>query len=118
MNVVWLQINLLLAEPFYSASVLPWHDLHLWYTRTALADKLADKAFIMPQGATMRAIAVQFDHLWKIRAPVGVCEGFNISHFDKVINVSARYAHNMYFLDVIKAINYMFSEDSNRRSRR
>ena len=82
------QINLLIAEPFYSASMLPWHDLHLWYMRTALADKLAEKAFIMPQGATLRAIAVQFDHLWKIRAPVGKCEGFNITHFDKVIDVS------------------------------
>ena len=87
-NCLYPQINLLLSEPYFSVSSLPWHDLYMWYARTSLVQRLSANATVLPRGATLKAIAVQFDHLWKIRAPVGVCEGFDISHFDKVIGVS------------------------------
>ena len=80
-------MDVLIGEPSFQSSTLPWHDLHFWYARTALAHRLNEKAYVIPQSATMRAIAVDFEHLWKIRAPVGNCEGFDISHFDDVINV-------------------------------
>ena len=35
----------------------------------------------------MKAIAVDFNDLWKIRAPVGHCEGFDLHTFDKLIEV-------------------------------
>ena len=37
----------------------------------------------------MRAIGVDFADLWKIRAPVGNCEGFDLGHFDRMIEVCA-----------------------------
>ena len=37
--------------------------------------------------ATLRAIGVEFTDLWKIRAPVGNCEGFDLGHFDRMIEV-------------------------------
>ena len=87
-------MDVLIGEPYFQASTLPWHDLHFWYARTALAHRLNERAYVIPQSATMRAIAVDFEHLWKIRAPIGICEGFDISHFDDVIKVR----HNIYNL--------------------
>ena len=42
---------------------------------------------ILPQKFKLKAIAVEFENLDKIRSPVGICEGFDISEFDKVILV-------------------------------
>ena len=33
--------------------------------------------------------AVNFDHMYKLRAPVGTVEGFDISAFDKAVSMSA-----------------------------
>ena len=35
------------------------------------------------------ALPVRFEHLWKIAAPVGVVEGFDLSEFDAVCQVRA-----------------------------
>lgn len=39
----------------------------------------------------MYAMPVKFDHLWKIAAPFGIVEGFDLTHFDDVI-IKARSA--------------------------
>ena len=36
---------------------------------------------------TIYGVAVEYEHLWKIRADVGECEGFDLNHFDKLIQV-------------------------------
>jgi protein arginine N-methyltransferase 7 len=81
------QVNLLLAEPYFCNSTLPWHSIYFWYARTELVQHLAPGAVILPQGASLMAIPVEFDDLWKIRAPVGLCEGFDLSSFDDLIEV-------------------------------
>ena len=40
---------------------------------------------------TIKAVAVEYQDLWKIRADVGMCEGFDISRFDKLIAVSGYF---------------------------
>ena len=85
------QPTVLLGEPFFSASVVPWHNIHFWYARSALSDLLPEKPSIVPCCATMRAIGVEFDHLWKIRAPVGNCEGFKLDTFDRIIEVKLEF---------------------------
>ena len=43
---------------------------------------------MMPIKATLWALPVHYRDLWKIRAPVGTTEGFDLQPFDKLIMVS------------------------------
>ena len=45
------------------------------------------KAKVLPCKMSVKAVAVDFLDLWKIRAPVGNCEGFDIGLFDELIEV-------------------------------
>lgn len=60
----------------------------MWYVRSELDRLLAPGCVVIPGTAVLCAVAVQFDDLWKIRAPVGHCEGFDLSLFDTLIEVS------------------------------
>lgn len=81
------KIDLLVSEPYFISSLLPWHSLYFWYSRTALRPHLAEKVTILPRAACLRAIAVQFEHLWKFHAPVGDLEGFDVRIFDNLTQV-------------------------------
>lgn len=66
-NVQWsesvaslLQISVLMGEPYFSTSLLPWHSLFFWYCRTALAGLLRPNATILPCSATLHMVAVEF----------------------------------------------------------
>ena len=80
-----MKIDVLVGEPSFLTSLLPWHNLFFWYARTALSEHLSTDATISPRRGLLKAVAVQFKDLWKIRAPVGDCEGFNIEKFDELI---------------------------------
>ncbi|XP_030222110.1 protein arginine N-methyltransferase 7 [Gadus morhua] len=82
------QISVLMGEPYYSTSLLPWHSLFFWYCRTALAKLLRPGAAILPRSATLHAAAVEFQDLWRIRAPCGTCEGFDVSPMDQMVQRS------------------------------
>ena len=82
------QVNLVIGEPFFSRSHLPWDNLRFLYARSELDALLAPDCVVMPAVVTVRAVAVEFEHLWKIRADVGECEGFNLGSFDSMISVS------------------------------
>uniref|UniRef100_A0A8C2XUT4 Protein arginine N-methyltransferase n=1 Tax=Cyclopterus lumpus TaxID=8103 RepID=A0A8C2XUT4_CYCLU len=82
------QISVLMGEPCFSSSLLPWHSLFFWYCRTALAGLLRPNATILPRSATLHMVAVEFQDLWRIRAPCGTCEGFNVSPMDEMVQKS------------------------------
>ncbi|CAL8357582.1 unnamed protein product [Lota lota] len=82
------QISVLMGEPYFSTSLLPWHSLFFWYCRTALAKLLHPGASILPRSATLHAAAVEFQDLWRIRAPCGTCEGFDVSPMDQMVQRS------------------------------
>ncbi|XP_037306713.2 protein arginine N-methyltransferase 7 [Pungitius pungitius] len=82
------QISVLMGEPYFSTSLLPWHSLFFWYCRTALAGLLRPDATILPRAATLNMVAVEFQDLWRIRAPCGTCEGFNVSPMDEMVQRS------------------------------
>lgn len=84
--------DILLAEPYFYTSTLPWDNIYFWYARTDIADSLASSHTVIPCCATMKAVAVDFNDLWKIRAPVGKCEGFDLGTFDKLVENSADIA--------------------------
>ena len=47
--------------------------------------KTASTKEFMSKKAIIWGCPVTFDHLWKIRAPLNIVEGFDLSHFDEVI---------------------------------
>uniref|UniRef100_A0A3B4TDD7 Protein arginine N-methyltransferase n=1 Tax=Seriola dumerili TaxID=41447 RepID=A0A3B4TDD7_SERDU len=82
------QISVLMGEPYFSTSLLPWHSLFFWYCRTALAGLLRPSAAILPCSATLHMVAVEFQDLWRIRAPCGTCEGFDVTPMDEMVQQS------------------------------
>lgn len=77
------EIDFIFGEPYFLSSIVPWENLRFWY----LASKYPSSISRMPVIATIRAVAVEFKDLQKIRAPLGTCEGFDLSSFDKLIQV-------------------------------
>ncbi|CAB1313941.1 unnamed protein product [Coregonus sp. 'balchen'] len=82
------QLSMLIGEPYFSTSLLPWHSLYFWYCRTALVRLLTPNATILPCSATLCIVAVEFQDLWRIRAPCGTCEGFDVGPMDEMIQQS------------------------------
>uniref|UniRef100_A0A8C5UYM4 Protein arginine N-methyltransferase n=1 Tax=Microcebus murinus TaxID=30608 RepID=A0A8C5UYM4_MICMU len=79
------KVSLLLGEPFFTTSLLPWHNLYFWYVRTAVDRYLEPSAVVMPQAASLHAVVVEFRDLWRIRSPCGDCEGFDMHIMDDMI---------------------------------
>ncbi|XP_013910107.1 PREDICTED: protein arginine N-methyltransferase 7 [Thamnophis sirtalis] len=82
------KISLLIAEPFFSTSLLPWHNLFFWYARTALESHLSSDVTVLPQSASLHLMTVEFKDLWRIRSPCGTCEGFDMRIMDDMIKNS------------------------------
>jgi len=85
-----------MSELAFSASHLPWEDLCFYYGVKSLYGKKIlsdlcpidiDRSLlnILPFRVRFYAIAVQFDHLHKIRCPVVETCGFTLKEFDRVI---------------------------------
>ncbi len=53
-----------------------------------LRDILAENVRTVPCSAEFYIMAVQFEDLWKIRAPVKNVEGFNLQPFDEIVQVN------------------------------
>nr|XP_010977545.2 protein arginine N-methyltransferase 7 isoform X3 [Camelus dromedarius] len=79
------KVSLLLGEPFFTTSLLPWHNLYFWYVRTAVDRHLGPGAVVMPQAASLHVVVVEFRDLWRIRSPCGNCEGFDVHIMDDMI---------------------------------
>ncbi|XP_021488028.1 protein arginine N-methyltransferase 7 [Meriones unguiculatus] len=82
------KVSLLLGEPFFTTSLLPWHNLYFWYVRTSVDQHLAPGAVVMPQAASLHAMIVEFRDLWRVRMPCGDCEGFDVHIMDDMIKRS------------------------------
>nr|XP_020844948.1 protein arginine N-methyltransferase 7 isoform X6 [Phascolarctos cinereus] len=82
------KISVLLGEPFFTTSLLPWHSLYFWYARTAVTEHLADSIIVLPQAASLHMVVVEFKDLWRIRSPCGTCEGFDVHIMDDMIKHS------------------------------
>lgn len=78
-------INFIFGEPYFITSIVPWENLYFWY----LASRYSPQIQRIPIAATIMGVIVEFKDLYKIRAPLGVCEGFDLSIFDKLIQASS-----------------------------
>ncbi|XP_065160684.1 protein arginine N-methyltransferase 7 isoform X2 [Atheta coriaria] len=77
--------NIVLAEPYYTTSIVPWDNLLLLHLLKKFQASLTDDVRIFPQKCIIKAVAMQFDDLHKIRAPLGTCNGFLMKPFDHLI---------------------------------
>ncbi len=81
----------MLSELAFTSSHLPWENLCFYYGVKSLHEKNILSApdhgrlNILPFRVRFYAVAVQFDHLHKIRSPVVETCGFTLSEFDRVI---------------------------------
>ncbi|XP_030060154.1 protein arginine N-methyltransferase 7 isoform X2 [Microcaecilia unicolor] len=85
------KVSVFIGEPFFTTSLLPWHNLYFWYARTAVDGHLINNATILPQSACLYAMVVEFKDLWRIRSPCGTCEGFDVSPMDEMIKHSLNF---------------------------
>ena len=76
---------MVIGEPYFSVSHLPWDDLQFWYIRSTLSQR---DVTVCPLRARLMAVPVQFDDLHKIRSPLGNVEGLDLSIYDNMIEVS------------------------------
>lgn len=80
--------DVIVGEPFFSFSLLPWHNLHFWAVRHSLHPLVNPKALTLPRTFALYGVAMHFRDLWKIRAPIGQAEGFQLAAFDRLIEGS------------------------------
>ncbi|CAF0727754.1 unnamed protein product [Brachionus calyciflorus] len=81
--------DLILSESSFNSILLPWDNLYLYYGLENLRS-IKQKEFeqvkrILPVRLRLKAILINMENLDKIRSQVGVCEGFDLSEFDKII---------------------------------
>nr|CAG4640705.1 EOG090X02VY [Eulimnadia texana] len=82
------KVDVIAGEPAFQTSILPWHNLYFWYSKENLREKMSENCQIIPGWAEIWAVPVQFEDLWKIRAPVGSTEGFDLQDFDALIQTA------------------------------
>ncbi|XP_045462115.1 protein arginine N-methyltransferase 7 [Harmonia axyridis] len=83
-------IDVVLAEPYFLTSILPWDNLYFYFSLRRIRSLLKENVQIYPKAACIKAIAVCFDDLHKIRTPLKECEGFKMENFDNLIKESSR----------------------------
>ncbi|XP_065186361.1 protein arginine N-methyltransferase 7-like [Sycon ciliatum] len=75
-------VDVLISEPFFSTSILPWHDLAFLFLKNSLSTLLSPECIVLPQRGSIMAAPVHFTDFWKMRAPVGTVCKFDLSEFD------------------------------------
>ncbi|CAL8070134.1 unnamed protein product [Orchesella dallaii] len=80
-------IDLVTGDPYFQSAVYPWNNLRFWYEyKSVRSNAFSPNVRLAPFGAIIRGIAVNFVHLWKIKASVGMAaEQFDLADFDELI---------------------------------
>uniref|UniRef100_A0AAR5PHY3 Protein arginine N-methyltransferase n=1 Tax=Dendroctonus ponderosae TaxID=77166 RepID=A0AAR5PHY3_DENPD len=84
-NIDLDNVNIVFGEPYFTSSILPWDNLLFLYLSDNIRTLLSKNVKVFPKSCVIKAVAVHFDHLHKIRAPLGNCEGFLMKDFDNLI---------------------------------
>ncbi|GMS89557.1 hypothetical protein PENTCL1PPCAC_11732 [Pristionchus entomophagus] len=75
--------SLIVGEPFFLSSVLPWENLPFWYEVEKIRSIHRDKSIpVMPNRCSIRGIPMKFRDLHNTAGRVGTVNGFNLSKFD------------------------------------
>ncbi|XP_013172613.1 PREDICTED: protein arginine N-methyltransferase 7 isoform X1 [Papilio xuthus] len=76
------------CDPNFSNAILPWENLKVAYLLHKYRSKLRDIVSIIPEGCEFWAMPVEFLDLHKIRVPLEVCEGIDMTIFDQLVESS------------------------------
>ncbi|CAH1124850.1 unnamed protein product [Ceutorhynchus assimilis] len=82
-------VSIVFGEPYFTSTILPWDNLLFLYLRDSIKAILNENVQIFPKKCIVKAVAVKFDDLHKIREPLGECEGFKMKNFDDLIQESS-----------------------------
>eukprot|EP00049_Salpingoeca_infusionum_P004985 m.86606 g.86606 ORF g.86606 m.86606 type:complete len:298 (+) comp12814_c0_seq3:1638-2531(+) len=89
------KVDLIIGEPSFSSSLVPWHNLHFWYAASAMKPFCVDATRILPNRAWLVVMAVRFAHLHTLRLPVqNVCD-FDLQDYDGSAGDFTWEAHNV-----------------------
>lgn len=83
----WSEITHVFGEPSFVSSIVPFDNLYFGTALTQILPKLRLDVSVLPVRAVTYAVPVEFLDLQKIRSPLGVREGFDLSIFDRLIEV-------------------------------
>lgn len=86
-NSHYKEINMVIAEPYFSTSIIPWDNLLFLFLLLLVKKHLPNDVQIFPQKAVIKGVAMHLDDLHKIRCPLEKCEGFLMKNFDDLIQV-------------------------------
>lgn len=81
-------ITIVFGEPYFTSTILPWDNILFMYLSDSIRTILDKNVKVFPKKCVVKGVAVSFDHLHKIREPLGNCEGFLMKNFDDLILVS------------------------------
>ncbi|XP_013146881.1 PREDICTED: protein arginine N-methyltransferase 7 isoform X2 [Papilio polytes] len=76
------------CDPNFSNTISPWENLKIAYLLHQYRGKLRDTISIIPEGCEFWAMPVEFLDLHKIRVPLEVCEGIDMTIFDQLVESS------------------------------
>ena len=51
------EIDAIIGEPFFSSSLLSWHNIHYWYAVSAMKKFMSPECVVLPNRASLMAIA-------------------------------------------------------------
>lgn len=87
--IAWGDLTHIIGEPNFSTAILPWDNFYFGDVIDQIRERFAinDSVKILPKTATIEAMPIECMDLHKIIAPFGVCESFDLTIFDKIIEV-------------------------------
>lgn len=87
LDIDWSTVTHIVGEPNFCTSILPWDNFYFGEIVSSVKARCNESVQILPQSATIRAVPVEFLDLHKIVAPFKTCESFDLTIFDRVIEV-------------------------------
>lgn len=92
-DIDWPTITHIVGEPSFCTSILPWDNFYFGEIVNKVKARCSDSVQILPKSATIRAVPVEFLDLHKIFAPFNTCESFDLTIFDRLIEVNAENSY-------------------------
>ncbi|XP_028029160.1 protein arginine N-methyltransferase 7 [Bombyx mandarina] len=82
------KVTNVVGDPSFTSAILPWENLKIAYLLFKYREKLNSGLSVIPERCEFWAVPVEFQNLHKIRVPLGVCEGIDMSKFDELVETS------------------------------
>lgn len=89
--IAWNALTHIIGEPHFSTTIVPWDNFRFGDIIERIASRIdSNDVKILPKSATIETLPIECLDLQKIIAPFGHCETFDLTIFDKIIEVRPR----------------------------